>query len=295
MPFALIFSAMLCIVLAFVFLAGLPGSGSGPRFVEILIGAQLPLIAVGLMMGQRWARWIGLAAGLLLTCVGFVLTNSRGSMVDVLVLLSGALLALLLAVPATGTVRRTLPDGEAQPAVPGLILGAVAVLLLVGAAGMFTLSVIGRPAPPPRRPAPGEPGLSQVTWNDFATGLEKAEAESKLMLVDFYAVWCGPCKHMDQVTFRDPSVVAGLQDVIPVRIDAEGSDPVRGFKGEELAARYQVASYPTLALIDSREKLITRLRGATGPERLLSWLEGALARHAVNPGAEEERPDGLVM
>ncbi len=295
MPFALIFSSMLFTVLAVVFLAGLPGLGSGLRFVEILIGAPLPLIAVGLIMRQPWARWIGLATGLLMIWVGFVLTISRGSVVDVLVLLSGVLLTVLLAVPATGTVRRSLPDGEVRRSIPGLILGSVSLLLLVGAVCMFVLAVIARPAPPHRRTAPGEPRLSQIAWNDFATGLEKAEAEGKLMLVDFYAVWCGPCKRMDQVTFRDRSVVASLQDVIPVRIDVEGSDLIRGFKGEELAARYHVATYPTLALIDSREKLIARLGGATGPERFLSWLEGALARHAVDLGAEEERPDGLVM
>ena len=295
MPLGLLFSILLFAVLAVAFFAGLPGLAGGLRLLEILIGSLMTLLVVGLAMRRPWARWIGAASGLLLAWVGFGLTVSRGGVVDILVLLSGILVTVLLVIPATGDVRRSWPEGGIARSIPGLVLGIVAGLFLVGSVALFTMAVSGRQAAAPRSTAPGEPGLSQVAWNDFATGLELAESEGKPMLVDFYAVWCGPCKTMDQVTFRDPAVVAGLQDVIPVRIDAEGTEPVRGLVGEELAMKYNVVTYPTLALIDDQGKLISRSRGAMPPAKFLAWLEGALASHRRNPDAEEAQPDGLVM
>ncbi|MBD3869365.1 MAG: thioredoxin fold domain-containing protein [Acidobacteria bacterium] len=296
MPLGLIFSILLFVVLAVVFLAGIPSPDGGLGLIKVLVGASLPLIAVGLILRRPWARWLGLIAGLVLAWIGFVLANSFGQNVaDILIFFSGLLLAILFMIPATGDPRRGLEDVELRTSHTGLIAGCLAAVLLAGGSGMFAQVIIGSSTTTPRRTAPGEPGLSQVAWNDFATGLEMAASEGKPMLVDFYAVWCGPCKTMDQVTFRNPEVVAGLQDVIPVRIDAEGTEPVRGLVGEELAQKYKVATYPTLALIDDRGKVISRSRGAMPPAKFLAWLEGALANHRRNPDAEEEQPDELVM
>ncbi len=295
MPLGLIFSILLLAVLAVAFLAGLPSLAGGLRLLEILIGSLMTLLVAGLAMRRPWARWIGAASGLLLAWIGVGLTLTRGSVVDILVLLSGILLTVLLVIPATGDVQRSWPEGGAARSIPGRVLGVVAGLILVLAVALFTLAVTGRQASAPRRTSPGEPGLSQVAWTDFATGLESAEDEGKPMLVNFYTVWCGYCKRMDQTTFRDSRVVAGLQGVIPVRVDAEGVEPVRGFTGEELAEKYQAFTYPTLVLLDARGRVISRSRGAMPTDRFLEWLEEALTRHARNPEAGEEQPAGLVM
>jgi thiol:disulfide interchange protein len=296
MPLGLIFSILLFIVLAVVFLAGIPSPEGGLGLIKVLVGASLPLIAAGLILRRPWARWLGLIAGLILSWIGFVLANSFGQNVaDILIFFSGLILAVLFMIPATGDPRRGMQDLPLPKSTTGLIAGCLATLLLASGTVMFAQVILGSSAAAPRRTAPGEPGLSQVAWNDFATGLELAESEGKPMLVDFYAVWCGPCKTMDQVTFRDPAVVAGLQDVIPVRLDAEGTEPVRGFVGEELAEKYNVVTYPTLALIDDRGKVISRSRGAMPPAKFLAWLEGALASYRRDPDSEEEPPDGLVM
>jgi thiol:disulfide interchange protein DsbD len=107
------------------------------------------------------------------------------------------------------------------------------------------------------------------------------------MLVDFFATWCNPCKAMDAKTFRDPEVVRALEEVVPVRIDAEGTEPVHGYVGEALASRYRVVSYPTLILMDGDGREIARSRGYKSPTQFLAWLRSALPATAVEVQSDD--------
>lgn len=65
---------------------------------------------------------------------------------------------------------------------------------------------------------------------------DKLIAGNKLVMVDFYAVWCGPCKRMapfvEQVKEEKKDVVTVLS------IDAEAQP--------EISSRYNLEGYPTL-------------------------------------------------
>ncbi|HEX4139287.1 MAG TPA: thioredoxin domain-containing protein [Candidatus Methylacidiphilales bacterium] len=88
----------------------------------------------------------------------------------------------------------------------------------------------------------------------FAAALQKAQAEHKIVFIDFFTTWCGPCKMLDATTWRDPGVIALLRDkTVALRLDAE--------KNADLAKRYTVEAYPTLALIKPDGSVIDTLVG----------------------------------
>ncbi len=87
--------------------------------------------------------------------------------------------------------------------------------------------------------------------SDFQTALDKAKSEDKLIFMDAYTTWCGPCKWMSKNVFTDASVGSYFNDrFINVKIDMEKGE------GIELAKKYDVSAYPTLLFIDGSGELM---------------------------------------
>ena len=92
--------------------------------------------------------------------------------------------------------------------------------------------------------------------DDWQSVLVQAKAQKKLIFVDIYTAWCGPCKEMDKKTFTEVSVGDKFNArFINYKVDAE-----KGF-GITLAKRYNVTSYPTCLFVDPSENLIYKQEG----------------------------------
>ncbi len=87
-------------------------------------------------------------------------------------------------------------------------------------------------------------------WADI---LAKAKADKKLVFLDAYASWCGPCKMMSKQTFTDDKVGKFYNtSFVNAKIDMEKGE------GIELATRYQVEAYPTLLFVDGDGVVVHR-------------------------------------
>lgn len=107
-------------------------------------------------------------------------------------------------------------------------------------------------------------------WADV---LAKARAENKIIFMDAYTSWCGPCKLMSKQTFPDESVGKFYNaNFINVKMDMEKGE------GVELSTRYNVMLYPTLLFISAAGEVVHRVAGYHDAEQFL-----ALGRQALNP------------
>jgi cytochrome c biogenesis protein CcdA len=62
-------------------------------------------------------------------------------------------------------------------------------------------------------------------WHSsLVDGLELAERENKMVLIDFWATWCKNCVVMDRTTLADPAVVSALSNYVRIKYQAEDLD-----------------------------------------------------------------------
>lgn len=115
----------------------------------------------------------------------------------------------------------------------------------------------------------------------WAEALEIAKSEDKLIFLDAYTTWCGPCKKMTRDIFPDKTVGDFFnKNFINVKMDMEKGD------GIKIARDYNINAYPTLIFIDGNGKMVHRAAGyhtveqfmelgnaAISPEGQLSTLE----------------------
>ncbi len=90
--------------------------------------------------------------------------------------------------------------------------------------------------------------VMELTSNDF----DQKKSENELLLVDFWAEWCGPCKSMHPIFSR---MAKKYKSVRFARVNVDNA--------QDIAIRYGVQSIPTFIMFKNGEVANTMV-GAVG-------------------------------
>ncbi len=108
----------------------------------------------------------------------------------------------------------------------------------------------------------------QFFEGSFKEAKAKAKAEGKMIFMDAYASWCGPCKMMQKNTFPDPGVGKIFNEkYVSVAYDMEVGE------GLELSQQYPVQAYPTLFFMDADGKILKQELGYRDPAGLIALAQ----------------------
>lgn len=99
----------------------------------------------------------------------------------------------------------------------------------------------------------------------FADAFERARAAKRLIIIDFWAVWCAPCERLKQATLANPKVAKALEGIEVIYVDVD--------ENPALAATYGVKSIPDVIFIDGEGYMVDRLQAFEETELFLTRLE----------------------
>ena len=111
----------------------------------------------------------------------------------------------------------------------------------------------------------------QFIHENFKEALAKAKAEDKIIFVDCYTTWCGPCKMMAKLTFTDSAVADFYnKNFVNLKLDMEQGD------GPAVMQKNGITAFPTLLFLNSEGESVHKAVGFLQPEEFLDLGNKAL-------------------
>lgn len=97
------------------------------------------------------------------------------------------------------------------------------------------------------------------------TNFDELIQDSKLVIVDFWATWCGPCRMLSPILDEIEAEMPDQITVVKVNVD----------DADEIAARYRIMSIPTLLFVKNGE-IVDKTVGAMPKPTLLEKIKANL-------------------
>ena len=106
----------------------------------------------------------------------------------------------------------------------------------------------------------------EIQWHSYGDGMSRGKFEKKKVYIHFYADWCPTCRQMEKLTFKDPNVVASLnENFIPIKVNTD--------REQQTAVMFRVRALPDNWFIAENGEIIGHRIGFIPPEQFSTMLK----------------------
>jgi thioredoxin-related protein len=111
-------------------------------------------------------------------------------------------------------------------------------------------------------------GAAELQYRSMEEALGLAAAENKMVMIFFWAEWCGYCIKIRREVFSDPKVHEVFnRDFLAVSVDIE-----KNAEAAELAKKYRARALPTMVFLKPGGEIAGILPGAVNQESFIKIL-----------------------
>jgi thioredoxin-like negative regulator of GroEL len=115
---------------------------------------------------------------------------------------------------------------------------------------------------------------AQVNWlHDYNMARALSVNTGKFIVMDFWAVWCGPCKVMDEELWQKPEAQQVAERFVPLKVDID--------RERALAMEFGANAIPKVVIIDALGNIIWERVGYSRPNEYLEILGSLPAENPV--------------
>ena len=107
--------------------------------------------------------------------------------------------------------------------------------------------------------------IKSVSENTFVSDVIEKSKE-KIVIVDFWAPWCGPCKALTPILESQAAKMKENLEVVKVNIDENPITPTK----------YGVRGIPTMLVFKGGEAAATKV-GAISKPAIVEWIEESIS------------------
>jgi thiol:disulfide interchange protein DsbD len=236
-------------------------------FFVLSIGIGLPLCILAIFssaidklpMSGDWMLWVKKLMGWIMIFMGYYFISSFIENPILYHLISGVL--AIIAAIHLGWIDKT----GARLKSFGLMKKIAGVLIIL-AAGLYIVSSVD---------------LSEhIAWAPYdETLIREAKEGKKPVILDVYADWCLPCRHMERTVFNKPEIVQLSKGFITLRLDITRKQPEQ----DNIRDHYRIDGAPTIIFFDKEGKEIPQLRieSEVDAEEFLEHMKKALKKSQI--------------
>lgn len=126
----------------------------------------------------------------------------------------------------------------------------------------------------------------QIDWKDYEGRISLAENESKPVLLDFYATWCGPCQQMDEDVYTQQKVIDKSEELVCIKVDID--------QKSDLADENSIEFVPTTVYLSPDGEELFRREGYRNADAVISDMDKALQESGINVESERSSSDSSM-
>ena len=116
----------------------------------------------------------------------------------------------------------------------------------------------------------------EINWGkNLDLAFDSASISNKIIMIEFMAEWCPPCKKMEKETFSNEKVIRKLNEFILIKIDVDKQQDIAKEYNRN-AKKYGGIGIPNILFIDKEKNIVHQIVGFHTASQLITVLDSVL-------------------